>query len=130
MGGVIAVLAALEKPELITHLVLAATSGGMDMASFGAHDWRPSFFEANPSLPRWFSSVDEDLTPELPTLNIPTLLLWGDADPISPVRVGQRLTSLLPHAELHIFPGGDHDLANTLAHDIAPLIDEHLAKAA
>ena len=32
MGGVIAMRAALDKPALITHLVLTVTSGGLDMA--------------------------------------------------------------------------------------------------
>lgn len=130
MGGVIALRAALEKPNLVTHLVLAVTSGGMDVAALGGQDWRPSFHKANPLLPRWFSSWQEDLSARLSKVAIPTLLLWGDCDPISPVRVGERLASLLPCACLHIVQGGDHDLAETHASIIAPLIDEHLAKAA
>ncbi|QDZ28512.1 alpha/beta fold hydrolase [Noviherbaspirillum sp. UKPF54] len=130
MGGVIAIRAALEKPGLVTHLILSVTSGGMNMRGFGAQDWRTSFHEENPSLPRWFSTYQEDLTPVLPGLRIPTLLLWGDADPISPVSVGQRLASLLPHATLHVFPGGEHDLASAFAADVAPLVDAHLLKAA
>ena len=126
MGGVIAVLAALEKPQLVTHLVLTVTSGGMDMAGFDAEDWRPGFFAANPGLPRWFGAYHQDLTAKLATLAIPTLLLWGDADPISPVAVGQRLEALLPCAQLHVFPGGGHNLGNTFADDVAPLIDQHL----
>jgi pimeloyl-ACP methyl ester carboxylesterase len=59
---------------------------------------------------------------------IPTLLPWGDADPISPVRVGERLTSLLPAAHLVVLPGGTHDLAIERAEQIAPLIDRHLAR--
>jgi len=129
MGGVIAIRAALERPDLITHLVLSVTSGGMDMTDLGAQDWRPSFHEENPSLPRWFSTFREDLTPKLHKVRIPTLLLWGDADPISPVSVGLRLASLLPEAELHIFAGGEHDLASTFARDIAPLVDKYLSKA-
>ncbi|WP_153130146.1 alpha/beta fold hydrolase [Dechloromonas hortensis] len=130
MGGVIAIRAALEKPGLVTHLILSVTSGGIDMRGLGAQDWRPSFHEANPSLPRWFSTYQEDLTPSLPELCIPTLLLWGDADPISPIRVGQRLASLLPLAKLHIFSGGEHDLVSAFAPNVAPLIDAHLIKAA
>lgn len=130
MGGVIAVLAALAKPQLITHLVLSVTSDGMDMARFGAEDWRPGFLAANPALPDWFASDRQDLTRQLPGLNIPTLLLWGDADPLSPVAVGQRLAALLPRAELHVFPGGEHDLGHTRAREIAPLIDRHLARRA
>lgn len=132
MGGVIAIRAALEKQDLITHLVLTVTSGGIDMTSHAAEDWRRAFHEENPLLPRWFSTYQEDLTPQLHKIRIPTLLLWGDADPISPVSVGQRLASLLPHAELHVFPGAGHDLANANANasacDVAPLIDAHLAK--
>jgi poly(3-hydroxyoctanoate) depolymerase len=120
---------ALEKPDLVTHLVLAVTSGGGDVAGLGGQDWRPSFHKANPSLPRWFSTWQEDLSPRLSTVTMPTLLLWGDSDPISPVRVGERLASLLPCASLHVIQGGDHDLAETHASIIAPLIDEHLAKA-
>ncbi len=126
MGGVVAVLAALAKPELVSHLVLTATSGGIDMSRHGAIDWRPSFMEANPSLPCWFSDCQEDLTSRLLTIKIPTLLLWGDADPISPVGVGRQLASLLPCARLHVFSGGGHDLANTFAEEAAPLIENYL----
>lgn len=126
MGGAIALKAALQKPGLVTHLVLSVTSGGLDVASLGAQDWRPAFTRANPSLPGWFSSYHEDLAAHLPGIEIPALLLWGDADPISPVPVGQRLASLLPRAELHVFPGGDHDLASSFAREVAPLIDRHL----
>lgn len=128
MGGVIAMLAALERPELVTHLVLTATSGGVDMESLGAQDWRPMFAEANLFVPQWFIDYREDLTPRLAELRTPTLLLWGDDDPVSPVSVGQRLAALLPRAELHVFPGGDHRLAKILAAEVAPLIDRHLAK--
>lgn len=126
MGGVIAVRVALQRPDLITHLVLAVTSGGINVAALGAEDWRPSFLESNPRLPRWFSSYREDLSAKLPALCIPTLLLWGDADPISPVAVGERLASILPCARLHVFEGGDHDLAETHAAEVAPLIDAFL----
>lgn len=126
MGGAIALKAALQKPGLVTHLVLSVTSGGLDVASLGAQDWRPAFTQANPSLPVWFSGYHEDLAARLPGIRVPTLLLWGDADPISPVAVGRRLASLLPRAELHVFPGGDHDLASSFAREVAPLIDRHL----
>ena len=129
MGGVVAMRVALEKPDLVTHLVLAVTSGGIDVAGLGGQDWRPAFHAANPLLPGWFSTYQEDLSPRLSEVTMPTLLLWGDSDPVSPVCVGKRLASLLPHATLHIVEGGDHDLAETHAELIAPLIDGHLAKA-
>ncbi len=129
MGGVIAMLAALEKPDLVTHLVLTATSGGIDIASLGGQDWQQSFLEKNPLLPRWFSTYQEDLSQRISTIHIPTLLLWGGSDPISPVSVGRRLATLLPRSELHVFAEGDHDIAYTHACNIAPLIDAHLSVA-
>lgn len=127
MGGVVAILASLQRPELITHLVLSVTSGGMDLAALGAEDWRPAVRAGHPALPDWFTSFHEDVTPRLGTLRMPTLLLWGDADPISPVKVGECLAGLLPEAVLHVFQGGGHDLGYSMADRVAPLIDQHLA---
>jgi pimeloyl-ACP methyl ester carboxylesterase len=129
MGGVIALQAALRRPDLITHLVLAVTSGGIDISDLGAEDWRPAFRKSNPSFPRWFIDYKLDLSSSLGLIHAPTLLLWGDADPVSPVAVGERLGKLLPHARMHVFAGGQHDLANALAPGVASRIDAHLGDA-
>jgi pimeloyl-ACP methyl ester carboxylesterase len=126
MGGVLALRAALARPQRITHLVLCATSGGLPTATLGAEDWRASFQAAHPQLPDWFATDSTDLTSRLPELTQPVLLLWGEADPISPVNVGERLAALLPHARLQVIPGGDHDLGLLNADQVAPLIDAHL----
>jgi len=126
MGGVIAIKVALEKPGYITHLVLAATSGGIDLTSLGAQDWRTSLYDSHPELPNWFYKYQEDLTNELRNISIPTLLLWGDSDPISPVCVGEKIRSIMNNAFLHVSIGGDHDLAETHAPTISRLIDYFL----
>lgn len=130
MGGAIAVRTALAKPELISHLVLTVTSGGVDMSVTGAADWRPAYFAANPTVPRWFADYREDLTQPIRTLDIPTLLIWGDRDPISPIAVGRQLNRLLRRSNLHIVAGGGHDLAQTHATQVAALIDRHLSDTA
>lgn len=127
MGGVIAIRAALEKPSLVKHLVLSVTSGGLDVSALGAQDWRPMFLTENPTLPRWFIDEREDLTDRLQDLRVPVLLLWGDADPISPVSVGRRLAELLPRAILIVVKGGTHDLICERASEVVPYIQEHLA---
>ena len=130
MGGVIAVQVALERPEPLTHLVLAVTSGGVDMSGLHAEDWRPAFLAANPAAPSWFADYREDLSGRIGSIRAPTLLLWGDVDPISPVAVGRHLHNLLPHSSLHVLHGGKHDLVIKLAPDVARLIDEHLTSGA
>jgi pimeloyl-ACP methyl ester carboxylesterase len=127
MGGVVAIRAALERPDLVKHLVLAVTSGGLDVAALGGHDWRPLFLAENPGVPDWFTDARDDLTDRLGELSIPVLLLWGDADPISPVSVGRRLVELLPRAELVVIRGGTHDLVADRADEVVPYIDKHLA---
>jgi len=51
MGGVIAANIALARPDVVRRLVMTVTSGGVDMASFGAVDWRPSFGVMPPPVP-------------------------------------------------------------------------------
>lgn len=52
--------------------------------------------------------VEEDFTPAIYTLQTPTHLIWGEADPIAPLRTGQMLAWRLPHAQLQILPGVGH----------------------
>jgi pimeloyl-ACP methyl ester carboxylesterase len=99
----------------------------MRMDELDAEDWRPATLAANPGLPDWFYSYREDLSPRLPALRMPALLLWGDADPISPVKAGERLAAVLPNAALHVIAGGGHDLACSRADLVAQLIDKHLS---
>jgi poly(3-hydroxyoctanoate) depolymerase len=127
MGGVLALRAALARPRWVTHLVLCATSGGLPMAVLGAADWRAGFRTSLSHLPDWFATDTRDLSGHLAEIWAPTLLLWGDADPFSPVAVGERLAHRLPRARLEVIKGGDHDLGLHHAERLAPLIQAHLS---
>lgn len=126
LGGVVALLVAQRRPSLVTHLVLTATSGGVRTDDLGVTDWRPAFFEAYPEIPRWLAEDACDLSAFAQTLSIPTLLLWGDDDPISPVVIGERLRSLIPGADMHVLGGGQHDLGMRHADLVAPLVERHI----
>jgi len=128
MGGVIAARIALEHPRLVRRLVLTVTSGGVDMALLGAHDWRPAYRQEYPNAGAWI--YEQRVAAPLPVERIaaPTLLLWGDVDPISPVAVGRHLLQCLPDARLHVVKSGGHDIAQTHADEVAPLIERHLAE--
>ena len=125
MGGLVALKAALTAPTMIRRLVLTATSGGVPVADLGGSSWHSEYRRAYPDAASWISTVTEDLSAQLPFLAAPTLLLWGDHDPISPVAVGERLQTLLPHASLQVIPGGDHDLAQHHVELVATLIERH-----
>jgi pimeloyl-ACP methyl ester carboxylesterase len=127
MGGVIAARLALGRPDRVRRLVLTVTSGGVDMAGLGASDWRADYRRSYPNAAVWIT--DSRASPPLPVERIaaPTLLIWGDADPISPVAVGKHLAERIPDARLHVVPGGDHDVANTHAIEVAALIERHLS---
>lgn len=124
MGGLVAVRVALAAPHKVRRLVLTATSAGVPMT--GAQDWRPLYREAYPDAGAWIADPQPDLSAQIASIAAPTLLLWGDKDPISPVTVGQTLLSLLPDAKLMVIEGGAHDLAVTHADRVAALIAAHL----
>jgi pimeloyl-ACP methyl ester carboxylesterase len=126
MGGVIAARIALAHPALVRRLVLCATSGGVDMAGLGAADWRPDYRKSFPNAAAWITAGTASSLLPVENIKAPTLLIWGDADPISPVAVGRHLEGRIPSAGLEIVPGGDHDLATTHADRVAVLIARHL----
>ena len=126
IGGLVAVKAALAAPGAVRRLVLAATSAGLPVEELGGVDWREEYRETYPDAAPWVTAVREDLSARLGRLAIPTLLLWGQHDPISPPAVGKRWLDLLPEARLRIISGGEHDFARTHAAQTARLIQEHL----
>lgn len=53
--------------------------------------------------------VDSDLQRTLPNLTAPTLLIWGQKDPIMSEEVRQTLRQALPRAQVKVFPGLGHN---------------------
>ena len=125
LGGLIAARLALAHPTMVRNLVLAVTSAGVDMAEFGASDWRPDYRNDFPHAAEWITQHQVSAELAVEHIQAPTLLIWGERDPISPVTVGQHLQTRLPNAKLHIVPDGDHDLALTHPKIVASLIAEH-----
>jgi len=129
LGGLVALRVALTAPEKIRRLVLTATSAGVAVHDLGGADWRPDYQKEFPNAASWITETTkagEDLSPRLASIDAPSMLIWGDSDPISPPAVGQRLHELLPRSHLCIVRGGSHDLARTHATETASLIAGHL----
>ena len=126
MGGVIAARLAIERPQDVRRLVLTVTSGGVDMAGLGASDWRADYRKLFPHAAPWITEPLPSSHLPVERIAAPTLLLWGDDDPISPAAVGRHLEARIPNARLHVVRGGGHDIAQTHAEQLAPLIERHL----
>jgi len=130
MGGIVALDLALRHPDMVSRLVLCGTSGGLDMAAFGAHDWRESFLADFPDTARWVLTERPDHSRKLHRIAAPTLLLWGSQDRISPPAVGEHLSRLIPDARLVIVEGGEHDFACRMLEVVAGHIAAFLNGAA
>lgn len=52
--------------------------------------------------------VNEDLTPVLQFITVPTLLIWGENDTATPIADARKMERLIPDAGLVSFPGCGH----------------------
>ncbi|WP_328817934.1 alpha/beta fold hydrolase [Nonomuraea cypriaca] len=68
-----------------------------------------------------------DRTPLLAKLNVPTLVLHGEADRLIPVAGGRATAAAIPGARLVTYPGMGHDLPRALWPDIVAEITKHTA---
>lgn len=53
--------------------------------------------------------AEADLREVLPTVQVPTLLLWGEADERSPLSIAEQMRDAIPAARLEVIPGAGHD---------------------
>jgi poly(3-hydroxyoctanoate) depolymerase len=125
MGGVVAMRFAIEYPDRVRRLVLVATSGGT-RSRFGV-DWRTGFRAERANVPDWFERDDTQLDARLTEIRAPTLLIFGDNDPIAPVAMGEHLRSLLRDAHLLVVAGGTHMLGEERSDEVARAISEHFS---
>lgn len=128
MGGIFAVAAALQKPQLVKGLVLIATSGGIDLERFNVRDWREAYRQAFLKYPDWFVTTNINYEEFLSDISVETLLIWGDNDPVSPVQVGQYLNQKFENSTLYVVKNGDHQLAEKHADEVSVQIETYLEK--
>jgi pimeloyl-ACP methyl ester carboxylesterase len=70
------------------------------------------------------SSAEIDTRGLLPSIDVPTLLLWGDDDRRSPLGVAEQFHAAIPGAELAIIPNAGH-LSNMEQPDV---FNEHVRR--
>lgn len=61
--------------------------------------------------------LGDDIRPLLPRVTAPTLLVWGEHDPLTPVRDGRLMEDRIPDARLVVIPDAAHNpMADAPAH--------------
>ena len=127
MGGALAARLAIELPDRVARLALVATSGGVDVRGLGGEEWRTEYRASRPDVPDWFITDRTDLTDRLGAIRAPTLLLWSDADPVSPLAVSDLLAARIPGARREVIAGGSHAFAEERPDEVATALRGFLA---
>ncbi len=125
--GIFAVQAALQKPEWVKGLVLVATSGGINLAPFHVTDWREDYRQIF-AVPSWFMDHRSYLDDVLTQISCPVLLIWGDSDPISPVKVGEYLqdkSKIQYYMSFHKVSMISHVFADQVTEWVEDFLSEH-----
>lgn len=97
------------------------------------HAPRDSFLLGDPTMTRAEASAhrkasrQHDAWEFLPDLDVPTLVLHGDDDQMTPVENARLLAERIPAAELRIYPGGRHGFFEEFSAQVNPVVAEFFA---
>ena len=70
--------------------------------------------------------IKEDLTDILPTLQLKTIIIWGDKDNVKPLKDAYLMNRKIKNSQLIIIPGGDHDLEQKMPEILFEKISQFL----
>jgi pimeloyl-ACP methyl ester carboxylesterase len=71
----------------------------------------------------------DEIEPLYGRITIPTLVVWGEADPWLPVARGRELARRIPGARLEVLPGSGHLVQEDEPDRLARLLSDHLTSA-
>ncbi|MFN8558643.1 MAG: alpha/beta hydrolase [Dehalococcoidia bacterium] len=91
----------------------AAAAGAYDPAYMTDDVWRGYYTPlklrgASAALIKLIADVRRQPTLDPATVGARTLLLWGEADPATPLRIAHRLHATMPDARLEVIPRAGH----------------------
>jgi 2-hydroxy-6-oxonona-2,4-dienedioate hydrolase len=102
LGGHVALVYVLKHPERIRSLILTGSSG---LFENGMGDSYPKVIKI---IALAKSAIRNNLGEELSKITLPTLLVWGNNDTITPPHVGQEFNRLMPNSELYFIDKCGH----------------------
>ena len=110
-----------RHPDLVDLLVAAGHDPLTDHASMAEFRALASPFALlTPSGWRRRARVHPD---ELRRLAMPTLVLWGERDPVGTIPVARAITELIPHARLEVLPTGHGPWLGQPTRTAAPVME-------
>lgn len=87
----------------------------------------PDYANAGPMRQVFIKVVNEDLTDIAQQITCPVLLVFGENDTETPPEMGQRLSGLIPNAELVLLDNQDHySVLNEGRHQVIKLIKDFI----
>lgn len=87
---------------------LSAGKASSLTAMAGSDQARGLLYKDSSTINAVLGLANEDFGPAIRKLRAPVWMLWGEQDPVTPVRTGQALRWLLPQARLDILPEVGH----------------------
>lgn len=146
MGGQIAIHLAAERPDLVRSLVLVNAAGIPFTFHPAAHirplpkppfgGWRiaqillPDFLRAGPTSVAAATTrvLRDDARPAMRAIRVPTLLVWGENDPLVPLRYGHAMQQEIAGSRLVVIPRAAHvsmwDNAEEFNRVVSSFLDE------
>lgn len=87
---------------------LTAESASPLAAMAGSDVARGLLYKDSSNVNAALALVNEDFSPVIRNIKVPVWILWGELDPVAPLRTGQALKWLLPEAKLEVLPQVGH----------------------
>ena len=128
-GGALGIYLAANKPQYIKKLIISGGSFKRELLKVNPvgmfFRWLPTslkliiyriaypnsdIYKIRALESNFRKIVRQDLTPLLSLINIPSLILWGEEDNQTPVKLALELKRKLKQSKLKIFPGIGHNL--------------------
>lgn len=83
--------------------------------------------KANPSLRQTMRNlINEDLLPALHRITIPTTIIWGESDKITPLQDGKLMHKEMSKSTLHVIKNARHSPQFTHVQEVAEIIYANL----
>jgi pimeloyl-ACP methyl ester carboxylesterase len=148
LGGAVCARVAATWPALVDHLVLVAPAAVLERdrlshyalpLAVALRHVRPRFLgmaaaDSVRAGPRTMYRAgrqllsDEALRGELSAIQAPTLLVWGERDPMVPPRLAEGYKSAISGAEVVLLPGVGHVPMSEQPHDFAAAVLDFVAR--